>query len=428
MSRSFAGLRIRERRRALGLSQAGLAKAAGISPSYLNLIEHNRRPVAGRVMTALARALDVPPSALGEEAALGVVAALREAAADWPVHAPEVDVVEEFVGRYPGWARMLATLDQTVRAQRTSIEALSDRLTHDPVLQADLHEMLTSITAIRSTASILASVEDIEAGQRQRFVGAIHGESQRLSEVAGALTDYFDRAIERDAPPATPEEEVAQALEQARYDMPTLENGEETLDDVVRRLPVRSDAAQAELRGWLTRWQADAAALPRTALVPPLDLTALAAGAGTDVPKVMRRLAFLAAPDLPQMGLVVVNGAGQMVLRRPRPDWPFSRQLPACALWPVFTALRDPGLTHTDIVVNPDGARFLAISHAELHRPATTGARPRVEATMLIVPEAQAGTFVTGPGRELRVGPSCRICARRACAERIAPPVLDIDA
>ncbi|HEU0221365.1 MAG TPA: helix-turn-helix transcriptional regulator, partial [Paracoccaceae bacterium] len=56
MARSLAGLRIRERRTALGLTQVELAARAGISPSYLNLIEKNRRGAAGRVLLALARA------------------------------------------------------------------------------------------------------------------------------------------------------------------------------------------------------------------------------------------------------------------------------------------------------------------------------------------------------------------------------------
>jgi DNA-binding XRE family transcriptional regulator len=50
MERSaFAGSRIRERRVALGLRQAEVALRAGISGSYLNLIEHNRRRIGGKL-------------------------------------------------------------------------------------------------------------------------------------------------------------------------------------------------------------------------------------------------------------------------------------------------------------------------------------------------------------------------------------------
>ena len=42
---ALTGTRVRERRLLLGLKQADLARTAGISPAYLNLIEHNRRRV-----------------------------------------------------------------------------------------------------------------------------------------------------------------------------------------------------------------------------------------------------------------------------------------------------------------------------------------------------------------------------------------------
>ncbi len=45
---ALTGSRLRERRTALGLRQSDLAERAGISPSYLNLIEHNRRNVTPR--------------------------------------------------------------------------------------------------------------------------------------------------------------------------------------------------------------------------------------------------------------------------------------------------------------------------------------------------------------------------------------------
>ena len=50
-----AGPRIRERRLAAGMAQAELARLCGISPSYLNLIEHGRRR-AGAALVARAAA------------------------------------------------------------------------------------------------------------------------------------------------------------------------------------------------------------------------------------------------------------------------------------------------------------------------------------------------------------------------------------
>ncbi|MGB8622908.1 MAG: helix-turn-helix transcriptional regulator, partial [Paracoccaceae bacterium] len=65
---TLVGTRIRERRLVLGRRQADLAREVGISPAYLNLIEHNRRRIGGKLLVDLARKLDVDASALSEGA------------------------------------------------------------------------------------------------------------------------------------------------------------------------------------------------------------------------------------------------------------------------------------------------------------------------------------------------------------------------
>lgn len=56
---ALIGTRLRERRLAAGLRQADVAATAGISASYLNLIEHNRRRVGAEVLQRLAGALAI---------------------------------------------------------------------------------------------------------------------------------------------------------------------------------------------------------------------------------------------------------------------------------------------------------------------------------------------------------------------------------
>src|SRR6056297_1376831 len=64
----LTGSRIRDRRLLIGMKQSALAEAAGISPSYLNLIEHNRRRIGGKLLIELARALGVEPGVLSDGA------------------------------------------------------------------------------------------------------------------------------------------------------------------------------------------------------------------------------------------------------------------------------------------------------------------------------------------------------------------------
>ena len=50
MPKSILGTRIRERRRAMGVTQAEMSRRIGISASYLNLIERNKRGIAGPLL------------------------------------------------------------------------------------------------------------------------------------------------------------------------------------------------------------------------------------------------------------------------------------------------------------------------------------------------------------------------------------------
>ena len=64
----FAGHAVRRLRRQLGLSQAAMAEALGVSPSYLNLVERNQRPVSATVMLRLAQTYDFDPRRLAASA------------------------------------------------------------------------------------------------------------------------------------------------------------------------------------------------------------------------------------------------------------------------------------------------------------------------------------------------------------------------
>ena len=109
MSRdTLTGSRIRERRAMAGMRQAELARQVGISASYLNLIEHNRRRIGGKLLVDLATVLNVEPSLLSEGAEAALISTLREAAADSSTVQPEMDRVDEFAGRFPGWAELIA--------------------------------------------------------------------------------------------------------------------------------------------------------------------------------------------------------------------------------------------------------------------------------------------------------------------------------
>ena len=54
----FVGPRFRRIRQQLGLSQTQIAEGLGISPSYINLIERNQRPVTAQILLRLAESYE----------------------------------------------------------------------------------------------------------------------------------------------------------------------------------------------------------------------------------------------------------------------------------------------------------------------------------------------------------------------------------
>ena len=52
MKKTFMGVKLRKLRAERGLSQIALAQALGLSPSYLNQIEQNQRPLTVQVLSS----------------------------------------------------------------------------------------------------------------------------------------------------------------------------------------------------------------------------------------------------------------------------------------------------------------------------------------------------------------------------------------
>ena len=55
----FLGPRLRRLRRELGITQARMAEDLGISPSYMNLLERNQRPLTAQLILRLAEAYEL---------------------------------------------------------------------------------------------------------------------------------------------------------------------------------------------------------------------------------------------------------------------------------------------------------------------------------------------------------------------------------
>src|SRR3712207_9258326 len=78
----FLGGRLRRLRRELGLTQTRMAQDLAVSPSYLNHLERNQRPVTAQLLLKLAGAYDIDLRTFSADPDSGGAADLSEAFAD----------------------------------------------------------------------------------------------------------------------------------------------------------------------------------------------------------------------------------------------------------------------------------------------------------------------------------------------------------
>ena len=456
--RQLTGGRIRERRIALGLRQADLARDVGISASYLNLIEHNRRRIGGKLLLDLSAALGVEPSSLTEGAEAALIATLREAASATPQARPEIDGIEDLAARFPGWAEVLAERHRRVLSLERTVEQMADRLTHDPYLAASMHEVLSTVTAIRATAAILVDPREIEPEWRDRFHRNINEDAARLASSAQALVSYLDGAGKADAALSSPQDEVERFLTRRQHHFAELETEGPLPDGVIASLingeeALQSASARAQALVYLERYRADAERLPMARLQAArtqaeaadavdagLDPLHLSARLGIDPATVMRRLASLPpqAADggaVVPVGLVSCDASGTLLLRRPIEGFALPRFGAACPRWPLFGALNRPmtPIRQTLRQSGRHGRLFRAYAIAQPVGRIEYNAEPLFEAHMMILPlardlrdmqPAHAADRTEQADAAREVGVSCRICPARDCPGRREPSIL----
>ena len=458
---SILGTRVRQRRRELGLTQSELARRAGISASYLNLIEWNKRQIAGARLRRIAEALGLPPDELGGLAERRLAESLAEVAnlSSFDGFGIEEERIGELIGRFPGWSRALSALARSEREAVARAGVLSDRLSNDPFLGETVHRMLSRIAAIRSAAEILVEYTDIAPDRRDRFLGIIHEESATLSEVGEALAVYLDKAEDTDRV-MTPTDEVEavfaargnrfEEIEAASADLTALltdplpvprraragalasERLGPAIDAIVAGEPrIATASARVRARKALLDYAAGAVLIPMEALAARsaelgYDIEALSESFSTGVDTVCRRLTALHDEGVPRFGYLRANAAGTIIEMIGLEGLAVPRYAAACPLWALYRAQQSPEAVVRQRVLFPSGARFVFLARARPSGPIGFG-KPRHYVTdMLAMSEEDAAHTVYAPDRSTsveEVGPSCRLCPRRACVHRVEDPL-----
>jgi len=228
--RAPIGLKIRNQRKILGVSQSGLAKTIGISPSYLNLIEGNKRDVGGVLLQKIAASLDMALEELTGESEQRLIQELEEAFTD-PVfdaaHFRNADAVA-LVAQFPRVANSLTRLYRAYADVNAMLEAQSNRLRSDPLFSALLHQILSHITALRSSAEILEDEGDLSEAESRRFLTSINREARAMSDVGQTLIQHFDQTADHRRS-ISPARELDDLIFSERNHFPALEAAAEEL-------------------------------------------------------------------------------------------------------------------------------------------------------------------------------------------------------
>ena len=430
MSRdALTGSRIRERRTMAGKKQAELAKQSGISASYLNLIEHNRRRIGGKLLLNIANALGVEPQTLTDGAEAALIASLREAAEDVGLTGPETAHADEFAGRFPGWADVLAKTRRRIATLEQTVEALTDRLAHDPHLAASMHELLSTAAAIRSTAAILAENEVMQPAQRIRFHANIDEDSKRLSDSAQALVGYLDASEGTSRTTSSSQEEVEAFLSAHEFQFDELENRDADsaqIDALIAGAPeLRTLAARHIALSVLEQVADDARELSledlrRAIAKHGADPATLARHLRQPIARILRRLAALSELGA---GLVVADRSGTVLFRKSVEGFTVPRHGSCCPLWPLFAVTGQPGLVVSERIAQLGRSQppFQTYATSEADAAQDYNAPPLVRSTMLLVPAAE------GSGAARQVGATCRVCPHAKCAARREPSIVASD-
>jgi predicted transcriptional regulator/transcriptional regulator with XRE-family HTH domain len=204
----------------------------GISPSYLNLIEHNQRTLTRPLLVKLSETFEIDLRAFSGSEEARLLAELTEMFGDPLFHDRHLTRADlnELVGAAPDTCRAILSLYRAYCHARDDVRGLSERLADDPFLSESSHQLLTLLTSIRSFSEILHDNVDLAATRRQQFVGILVEESEKLTHHVKQLFDFIGgEGLHRSQGTSPPAEEVTDAFHRHANHFPELEDAAEAL-------------------------------------------------------------------------------------------------------------------------------------------------------------------------------------------------------
>ncbi len=411
MAKTFVGSRVRQLRSERGFSQAALAQMLEISPSYLNQIEHDVRPLTVAVLLRITEVFGVDATFFASQDDTRLVAELREVTMDRDL---DVDVdpaeIADIVGAHPTLARAMVNLHRRYRLTTTQLAAATEdrfpsaRQRH----RLDHHAARGGARLLLPTAELSARTRHRRRGTHRRHADAPRRPGRRSVRPAAVRCtaspiirriDLGDSVLHRYDPATKPLEigdhlSSGQSVFRLAAELAYLEFGD-LIDKLVDEGKFTSDESRTLARLGLANYFAAATVLPYgqfhdVAEKFRYDVERLSAFYSVSYETICHRLSTLQRPSMRGVpfSFVRVDRAGNMSKRQSATGFHFSSSGGTCPLWNVYETFANPGKILVQIAQMPDGRNYMWVARTVERRASRYG---------------QPGkTFAIGLGCELR--------------------------
>jgi XRE family transcriptional regulator, fatty acid utilization regulator len=461
VAKTFVGSRVRQLRSERGFSQAALAQMLDISPSYLNQIEHDVRPLTVAVLLRITEVFGVDATFFASQDDTRLVAELREVTLDRDLGV-EVDPAEiaDVVAAHPAVARALVNLHRRYRLTTTQLAAATeDRFSDGSGFSSGSGSITMPHEEVRDyfyerqnyLHELDAAAEDLTVRMGMHRADLARDLSDRLTRVHGVhivqRIDLGDSVLHR-FDPQTKTLEIGRHLASGQYvfklaaELGYLEFGD-LIDGMVTEGNFTSDEAVKLARLGLANYFAAATVLPYrqfhdVAEKFRYDVERLSAFYSVSYETVAHRLSSLQRPAMRGVPLsfVRVDRAGNMSKRQSATGFHFSSSGGTCPLWNVYETFANPGKIGVQIAQMPDGRSYMWVARTVERRASRYGQPGKTFAIGLGCELRHAHRLVYSEGLDLAgeiatpIGAGCRVCERDNCPQRAFPALgraLDLD-
>jgi predicted transcriptional regulator/DNA-binding XRE family transcriptional regulator len=445
----FLGGRLKRLRYDLNLTQTQMAAELGVSPSYLNHLERNQRPVTAQVLLKLAATYDLDLRSFTDESEPSGEADLVEIFADplfKDLRLPRREI-SELAASSPMAAEAVTRLYRAYQERRKR-DALEDRPPEDRVEDSPSDWVRDRI---QSHHNFFPDLDDLGEALFERLSNDPHtleaAAAQHLSARHGVDIRLMPAQVmmiyQRRYDPHRRRLMISESLGASSrrfavaYQLALSEHGAEIAAMVeAARAP---DLASARLyKIALLNYLAAAVLMPygrflREAEQTGYDIDLVRAPFEASFEQAAQRLTTLSRPGARGVPffLMRIDCAGNVSKRFSAGPFPFSRYGGACPRWNLHQAFQTPGRVLTQVIETPDGQRYFTVARTlERSGRGYAGGVYADQAIGLGCELKHAGRLVYAQGLDLnapnavQTGPMCRLCERPNCVERAAPPAV----